>query len=737
MTAMAMRGGSRWRGVVAVAGLVGLAVAVVMIALLLRGKALSTAANVAQLVAVVLAVPSLAVGLMAWWDPRTPKPSTAEQVELAQEKLRTLVRDQWREEISIRELDDLTRLAVHWRITELDVMDHADRVDGSRFRRTWFGLGRPRFSGRTDKVDKIARRFRELARQRLVILGEPGMGKTTLALLLLCELIEQARPGDPVPVLLSMTGWDPRTERLHRWLARRLYENYPALRATAYGRDAATALVSRRRILPVLDGLDELPEHVQPQVLSALNRATGVDAVILTCRTAEYEAAVRKTGSHVLVGAAVIEPRPIKPADAAAYISSRLHPGQMEAWSELLVSLRTDLRGPFAQALRTPLSLWLLRKVYIDTHRDPAALCDTARFPTADAITDHLLDDLVHATLSEHDLDDLRDHHHPFEPRHLWAADDAKRWLSFLAHHMCEIDTSDLQWWQLYRAVHRRWSILVGAVTVGLAVGLTVGTTCGFTIAFTDAIDGTIGDALLFGLTGGLTGGLVGGLTGGTFLALRRGPTVEPAYADLRLRRRGRLLAGNVAFGLTVGLAIGVVAALLLGLFGGLAGGVMDSLMFGLAVGAAGGFTVGLSRWVSTPATNAQPQTPGLTLRRDLELVYVRSLAFGLTLGPAFGFAGALAKGFVGLWSAVQTGVAFGIAGGLVYTLIINFAGASSTYLVVVSALWMRGRVPLRLMRFLDDIHRVGLLREAGPHYQFRHAKLQDRLAETYRAQNK
>jgi hypothetical protein len=37
-------------------------------------------------------------------------------------------------------------------------------------------------------------------------------------------------------------------------------------------------------------------------------------------------------------------------------------------------------------------------------------------------------------------------------------------------------------------------------------------------------------------------------------------------------------------------------------------------------------------------------------------------------------------------------------------------------------------------MRFLGDVHRVGLLREAGPAYQFRHAKLQDRLAQTYEA---
>jgi hypothetical protein len=32
-------------------------------------------------------------------------------------------------------------------------------------------------------------------------------------------------------------------------------------------------------------------------------------------------------------------------------------------------------------------------------------------------------------------------------------------------------------------------------------------------------------------------------------------------------------------------------------------------------------------------------------------------------------------------------------------------------------------------MTFLDDAHRLGLLRVVGPAYQFRHAELQDHLA--------
>lgn len=58
---------------------------------------------------------------------------------------------------------------------------------------------------------------------------------------------------------------------------------------------------------------------------------------------------------------------------------------------------------------------------------------------------------------------------------------------------------------------------------------------------------------------------------------------------------------------------------------------------------------------------------------------------------------------------------------------------ASSIYLCAMAFLRWRGCVPGRMMRFLGDAHRIGLLRRVGPVYQFRHAKLQDRLAQTYR----
>jgi hypothetical protein len=50
---------------------------------------------------------------------------------------------------------------------------------------------------------------------------------------------------------------------------------------------------------------------------------------------------------------------------------------------------------------------------------------------------------------------------------------------------------------------------------------------------------------------------------------------------------------------------------------------------------------------------------------------------------------------------------------------------------LLVSRLWLcgTGRLPWRLMAFLDDAHRRGVLRQVGAAYQFRHVRLQERLA--------
>jgi hypothetical protein len=67
---------------------------------------------------------------------------------------------------------------------------------------------------------------------------------------------------------------------------------------------------------------------------------------------------------------------------------------------------------------------------------------------------------------------------------------------------------------------------------------------------------------------------------------------------------------------------------------------------------------------------------------------------------------------------------------GALIGLFVGVAGsACGRYLAIHSWLAVRGRLPWRLMTFLQDAHDRGVLRRVGAVYEFRHALLRDRLA--------
>jgi hypothetical protein len=156
-----------------------------------------------------------------------------------------------------------------------------------------------------------------------------------------------------------------------------------------------------------------------------------------------------------------------------------------------------------------------------------------------------------------------------------------------------------------------------------------------------------------------------------------------------------------------------------------------------LAVGLAGGLILGLMTgllgWSATPLPDDLAQTPAGTLRRDLQLSVGRTIAALFVGGFILGLMTALEGGLVVLLLVLGGGGASVVLLMFIPVRYIGTVTASSVYLGIVTLLSTQRRVPRQLMRFLDDAHRTGLLRQVGPVYQFRHAKLQDRLAHTYR----
>lgn len=659
-------------------------------------------------------------------------PLTLEQTAAAMHALAGLVGIQWREETQIRQLNDPEPAPVRWRTTQRPVMDHPVNVAGRR---------RMVFRGRTDDVAGIAAAFLALPRQRLVILGEPGSGKTALAVLLLLRLLAERGPADPVPVLFTLSGWDPEREHFRKWLARRIGEEYPALRAAAFGVDAPGALVNQQDIIAVLDGLDELPADIQPKVITALNSAADGVGLIVTCRTAEFTAAVH--AGDVLTAAAVIEAEPLDADVVTTYLNACIPPNRFPAWQPVLAGLRASPTGPLAAALTTPLMLWLLRAVYIDQPQNagrpaPDGLLDAGRFAEPGQVRMHLLDALIPALFGGV----ARAGSVP--PRRRWRAPDAQRWLGYLAAHLQQRQTRDLAWWQLHWALPR-WQM---RLLLGAAGGLV--TAIPFGLLFAHAAGHMFGPASgrSFGVLAGLAFGIAGGLAAALSLFPARG---RPAHAVLQLRRRWwdarAALLPSVAVACVGALVFGAGATLMGERGFGLGEGIAFGAAFGIAFGLTGGLIFALASMVAAPVDTDGPQTPLSVLRGDRLLTWMTGpgagLIFAVLLGLAIVVAERVTPGLafaISYWLFIFGGghlfeIAAVIACGLLAAVLASVLarGSWAAFTTARALLAISGVLPAHLMGFLEDARRLGALRQVGAVYQFRHAELQDRLAQTFR----
>ncbi|MCB9694579.1 MAG: protein kinase [Alphaproteobacteria bacterium] len=130
----------------------------------------------------------------------------------------------------------------------------------------------------------------------LLVLGEPGGGKSTLLLKLADAMLQNARidPGEPVPVVLLLASLADRTVPLERWVEDELVAKYglPRPDVAPWIRDGTLALL--------LDGLDEVAPEQRGAVvekLEAFRREHG-SVVVVTSREAEHDALARRLSAN-------------------------------------------------------------------------------------------------------------------------------------------------------------------------------------------------------------------------------------------------------------------------------------------------------------------------------------------------------------------------------------------------------------------------------------------------------
>jgi hypothetical protein len=371
----------------------------------------------------------------------------------------------------------------------------------------------------------------------MVIVGAAGSGKSTLALMLALGLLTDWQVGQPVPLLVSVASWDPDREHLSTWLADWLVETYSGLaNPDRYGTDVASHLVSGDRILPILDGLDEITADRRARALDEIDRAVAGDRpFVLTCRTDEFNAAAGHVESP-LSSATVLELQPLTRQQLATYLGTAADESR---WRPV-TSAMADPDDPLAVALSTPLMATLARRVYAPRDCDPGQLLDRGRFPDACAIQQHLIDAYLPSVYT--DTPAAPGGHRAFRV----SPARAQRWLTTLAREAQADPAHVLAWWRLSRNPGRSSRLAVAGALGALVAGLTV-----FTLRREHTFDGLVFIAL--------AGGAAFALGAGVTYRQRMNATDHSGERTPRPASVAWLaLAGLV--GLVCGLAIGLVS---------------------------------------------------------------------------------------------------------------------------------------------------------------------------------
>lgn len=530
-------------------------------------------------------LPSLAGMYMTWASFRADRTEAAAERGLGEvaDLLATVVREQWESEARVRRLNDPYPLPVSWvpadaRLVEdwpLLLSTAAGWPGGPPSDPESWATEPGGLTGSDGEIADVL--LRRVPTRRLVVLGAPGSGKTMLLVRMLLALVEQRQPGGPVPVLFPLASWNPAEQELDAWLAERMIQDYPGLRdpvlSSLEPMTHAQALLTGRLILPILDGFDEISQAVRGTALDKINAALRLgQGLVLSSRVEEYRGALAPESAVPvkLAGAAGIELQPLAPAVAAAYLT-RDAGGRETAsaarWETVLARMPSG-ETPIAQALGTPLMLFLARTIYNPrpgegsvTLPNPAELCDEDRFPDRSAVEAHLFDAFIPAAYRPH-------------PRYpcKWRPEQAEKAFVHLARHLQHSlsGTADLAWWQLHRTLPLWvWQITCGVLAGGadwLAGGaiaalghrIPAGSMVSGYSSFLDTWLVTSSGGLVGGLAGGLVGRLPGGLVGGLVGGLAQGLTYE--YAGQGDTEAGFL--GSIVTGLAYGFVGGLMGEL-------------------------------------------------------------------------------------------------------------------------------------------------------------------------------
>ncbi len=300
--------------------------------------------------------------------------------------------------------------------------------------------------------------------RKLVILGEPGAGKTVLLLQLAQHLIDEARhePTKPIPVVLSLTSWAAERLPFEDWLKKELFDKY------SLPRKLADSLVLGDQLAYLLDGLDEVAEDYREDCLKAIQHFMEQERpdtdYVLCSRRMQFNALQTRLK---VVGEIVMQPLTLN--EALAYLEEAEFAGLRALLEE---------SSPLWGLVRVPFMLHIMAAV---ARGETTTALRLALADKRDG--DDLRSYFIGAYLSRR----LREKTNPRYP----DVKRTRRQLAWLAHKLVSFDQTDFYIEELQptwladddqRKRYRRRTGLAYGLAFGLAVGLAVGLAGGLAV---------------------------------------------------------------------------------------------------------------------------------------------------------------------------------------------------------------------------------------------------------------
>ena len=498
--------------------------------------------------------------------------------------------------------------------------------------------------------------------QELLILGEPGAGKSTLLLDLARQLVGRAEQdaGHPLPVILPLSSWAEKKPPLTEWLTDQLSLLYDV------PSQVCRVWVHTNQILPLLDGLDEVPQGTRSACIEAITtyRKEHLISLVVCSRRTEYEELARQQ-RLVLHSAVVVQP--LTSQQVETYL---IQAGQS------LAAVRTALHAnPMLQELTTtPLMLNILTLAYAD-----AAVQDLPHRGSAEVQQQQVFASYVERMV-ERKGNVVR---YPLQSTRVWLG-----WLAgqMREHNQTVFYLEHLQPDWLTPGQYRTYAWLAVHLP-GILIGVLASLSITLLFGFVDAAS-----MILYGAFGGLLGGLLSG-------APSRRELLSQQMGVHRRQGRGRLIGGRIAISVIIGIIVGLGFGLDLGSFRLDLGSFRLGLeSFGLGLenyygpsdwlrdGSIYGVLIGLSslplQFMSQVASqHTLPSGNSLKHQwkrfvRLMQTVHVqRALLVAAGVGLSAGLSAGLRVG-PGVWLIYELiyglsgGLIYGLSGGLIYGLI-------------------------------------------------------------------